>query len=368
MKRQSFILGSAAAAAATPLWLERALAASQSLKDAAAAKGIVYGANFRDVDLLTGDSQFAGLVVQQLADIESGRSFQWANTEPQPNKFTFDAADAFMDWGMSHGLKVSECHLVWHNSEGPWLKRTINSSNWQDILTTHIKTLVSRYAGKMYSWVVVNESLNPKDGLPGGLRNSFWIQAGGQDVIDTAFRVAAEADPKAILLYNDYGVERDVPASIEKRKLMLDMLSGMVKRGVPINALGIQAHLDGDPSGFNAPGLVKFIDDVASLGLKTWFTELDIGDDKLPNDPSTRDQVAAKMYTDFLGQVLANKNVPTIIQWSFADKYNWRNDWTPGGVSKQSGTPARGFPFGDNLEQTPVYDAILQAFNNAPSR
>lgn len=367
MKRQSFIVGGAAAAAVAPWWLEKALAAESTLKAAAAAKGIIYGANFRDIDIITGDSQFAEIVVQQLADIESGRSFQWANTEPKQGQFTFDAADAFVSWGLSHGLKISECHLLWHNSTGPWLKHTVNSSNWESILTNHIQTLVGRYAGKIYSWVVVNEQMNPKDGMPGGLRNDFWMQAGGQNVIDTAFHVARSADPKAVLIYNDFGVERDGAASVEKRQLMLQMLSGMKQRGVPIDALGIQAHVDGDPNGFNAPGLVRFINDVGSLGLKVWITELDIGDDNLPSDPGTRDQIASKMYTDLLGQVLSCKNVPAVIQWSFADKYNWRNDWQPGGTDK-AGMASRGFPYGDNLEQTPVFQAILNAFNSAPSR
>ena len=367
MKRQSFILGGAAAVASVPLWSKIALA-EQTLREAAAAKGIIYGANFRDVDLLTGDSGLASATVQELALIESGRSFQWANTRPTPTTFDFSAADAFFNWAQSHNLKCQECHLVWHNSTGKWLKRYVNSSNWQDVLTTHIKGLVGRYAGKMYSWVVVNESLNPKDGLPGGLRNSFWIQAGGQNVIDTAFRVAREADPHSILIYNDYGVERDVPASEQKRQDMLAMLQGMVQRKVPIDALGIQAHLDGDANGFHAPGLSKFIDDVGSLGLKTFITELDIGDENLDPDPGTRDNIAGKMYSDFLGTVLANKHVTTIVQWSFADKYNWRNDWQPGASAKNASFSSRGLPLGDNLEKTSVYNSILQAFNSAPSR
>jgi endo-1,4-beta-xylanase len=150
---------------------------------------------------------------------------------------------------------------------------------------------------------------------------------------------------------------------------MLDFLGGMKQRGVPIDVLGIQGHIDADQNGFHAPGLSKFIDDVASLGLQTHITELDIGDQNLSPDPGTRDQVAAKMYTDFLGTVLPNKNVKTIIQWSYADKYNWRNNWTPNGTGKHTnGQSSRGLPFGPNLEKTPVFDAILQAFNNAPSR
>jgi endo-1,4-beta-xylanase len=368
MKRQSFIMGSAAALATAPIWSRIARADATSIKAAALAKGINYGSNFKDVDAVGQDSGFANLVLNQLNLVEAAGPFSWRELRPSPSSFDFGKADAFVSWAKGHGLLLSECHLEWHRGTAKWEPSTVNSSNWKDLLTRHVDTVVSRYAGKIYSWVAVNEALNPKDGLPGGLRNSFWNQAGGQDAIDTAFRVANQADPKALLLYNDYGVEYDKPESIAKRRLMLAMLQGMRQRGVPVHALGIQAHLNG-ANGFNAPGLGKFIDDVGALGLKVFLTEFEVGDENLPSDASTRDQESAQVYKDFLNTVLPHKNVTTIIQWSFADKYNWRNQWEPNGQSKRSdGQPSRGLPFGMNLESTPIADAIISALNAAPSR
>ena len=368
MKRQSFLLSGAAALASVPFWNRTARADASTLKAAAAARGINYGANFRDADLLTGDSAFASLVESQLSIVEASGPFSWRELRPSPTAFNFGKADAFVDWAKSHGMLVSECHLMWHRGTSKWLPSAVNGSTWRDILTKHIETVVGRYAGKIYSWVVVNESINLKDGRPDGLRDSFWIQAGGQDVIDTAFRTAAAADPKAILMYNDYGVEYDRPEAMQKRRVTLAMLEGMVKRGVPIHALGIQAHLNGG-NGFNGPGLGKFIDDVGSLGLKVFLTEFEVGDDDLPADTSARDQSAAQVYKEFLDTVLPHKSLTTIINWSIADKYNWRNGWTPNGHSKRpDGLQSRGMPFGANLEPTPIFNAILSALNSAPTR
>lgn len=368
MKRQSFIVGTAAALASTPLWSRITRASSTTLKAAAAARGIIYGANNRDADLITGDSAYANLIIEQCALAEAAGPFSWRELRPTPNAFDFGKADAFVSWARGHGLLMSECHLMWHRGTPKWLPGTVNTSNWRDLLTKHIQTLVGRYAGKIYSWVVVNESINLKDGRPDGLRDSFWIRAGGQDVIDTAFRTAAAADPKALLMYNDYGVEYDKPESIQKRQVMLGMLQGMVKRGVPIHALGIQAHLNGG-NGFHGPGLGKFIDDVGALGLKVFLTEFEVGDEDLPADETARDESAAQVYKDFLNTVLPHKSLTMIIQWSLADKYNWRNGWEPNGKSKRpDGLPSRGFPFGMNLEPTPIFNAIISALEAAPTR
>jgi endo-1,4-beta-xylanase len=369
MKRRTFLAGTAAALAAAPLWPRLSKADAATLRAAAAAKGIVFGANFRDLDLLTGYSDFANLTTQQCALIEGGRQFQWANLRPSPTSFDFHKADEWVSWAQSHGLLVAECHLMWHMATGKWVRGYVNSGNVNDVIENHVRTVVGHYAGKMYSWVVANEMINPKEGLPNGMRNSFWWQAGGQDAIDNAFKTAAAADPKAILLYNDYGVEEDGGGSAEKRRITLDFLSGMLHRGVPIHAYGIQAHLSGKRSGFNSPGFSSFLNDVSNLGLKILITELDVGDDTLPTDEGTRDAAAAKIYGDFLKTALANKNVTTVITWSLSDKYNWRNEWQPGGRShRPDGTPSRGMPFGANLEPTPIVSAMLDAFQSAPSR
>ena len=371
MNRRTFIAGSAATASIIPFWQKLALADSPTLRAAAAAKGIVYGSNFRDLALVKGDSGLEALTEKQCALVESGRLFQWANTRPSPTSFNFSRTDQWMAWAQSHRFLVSECHLLWHNSTGKWLKHYINPQNARDLLTHHISTLAGRYAGKMYSWVVVNEAILLKDGRSDGLRNTLWLQNAGPDYIDLAFKTAAAADPHAILIYNDFGVEHDNPASIEKRKVLLSMLDGMLKRRIPIHALGIQGHVDAEgPRGFSAPGLTRFVNDVTSLGLKIFITELDVGDAKLPGDEGTRDSVASKVYEGFLDAVLQNPKVTTVITWSLADKYNWRNDWDPHGVSKErsDGLPSRGLPFGSNLESTPIADAMIRAFKAAPSR
>ena len=370
MKRQTFLLGSAATLAAVPLLRRPAWAAqaTQTLRSAAAAKGIIYGSNVRDLGVLTQDNAFIDLTVDQCALIEAGHTFQWFQLRPSPTTFDFSKADAFVDFAQNHHLLVGECHLMWHHSTAKWLPGYLTSSNWREVLTNHIRTVVGRYAGRINYWVVVNEAIQLKDGRPDGLRDTLWTRLGGQDAIDLAFRTAAAADPKAQLVYNDYGVEEDSPQSPEKRKVLLTMVQGMKSRGVPIHAVGIQAHLNGAKD-FAGEGLGPFIDTLGAMGVKVFVTELDAGDDTLPGDPATRDAAMARVYKNFLDTVLPHKNVTTVVTWSLCDKYFWRNDWDPNGRGHRAdGQPDRGMPFGSNLEPTPIYQAMIDAFNAAPKR
>jgi endo-1,4-beta-xylanase len=365
MKRQAFIAGVAAA----PFLARAALADTPTLKAAAAAAGIVYGANARDIQLIQQYPDLAALMSQQCALVESGRNFQMAQVRPDPTSFDFSKTDAWMSWAAGHGFKVAECHLVWHDANPKWVHSYVTPQNASDVMTNHVSTLVGRYAGKMYSWVVVNEAIKVNDGRPDGLRDSVWLRNIGPEYIDNAFHAAAKADPHATLLYNDGGFEYDEPSEAAHRKAVLELLRGLVSRGVPIHALGVESHLGSKTQGFNAPGYASFLSEVSSLGLKIFISELDLADGHFAGgDDASRDSLTAKGYSDYLSTALANKSVTTVINWSLADKYSWFNKWDPNGVAAKRGVPARGLPFGFNLEATPIYDSMLATFRAAPKR
>src|SRR4029077_1517382 len=170
--RQTFLATSAAAAAFAnlPRW---ARADEQTLRSAASVAGIVYGANIRNMDDIDRDSSYVDLIDKQCAAVIAGLSFQWLKLRPAPGKFDFGDADRARDFARSHGLKLVEGHLVWHKAGGGWLNKYLTQQNAKDTLVNHIQTVCSRYAGQIYSWNVVNEALNPKEGRPDGLRDSI---------------------------------------------------------------------------------------------------------------------------------------------------------------------------------------------------
>src|SRR5262249_31349062 len=101
------------------------------------------------------------------------------------------------------------------------------------------------------------------------LRNSSWMKTVGPEFLTLAFKFAHEADPDAILYYNDYNIE-----SGPKHASSLVLLKRLLNEGAPIHAVGIQGHWRSGSVPFD--DIDRAISDYASLGLKVSITELDV--------------------------------------------------------------------------------------------
>lgn len=192
--------------------------------------------------------------------------------QPREGDFTFTDADRLVKIAEESGAEVVGHTLVWHSQTPRWFfegkdGQPITRELALERLRTHIKTVVGRYKGKIKEWDVVNEAIN--DG-PGVLRQTPWLRAIGEDYIAEAFRAAHEADPAAILVYNDYNIELDY-----KRPKALELLKRLIDQKVPIHAVGIQSHWRVQ----NPPlaEMEKAIKEFSALGLKVMVTEFDMG-------------------------------------------------------------------------------------------
>ena len=122
------------------------------------------------------------------------------------------------------------------------------------------------------------------------------------------------------------------------------------------------------------PGVVKdniasarhkqFLKQVGDLGLKILVTEMDVHDQKLPADVQARDQAVAAVYYNYLSGMLAEKAVIAVLTWGLCNKYTWLNSRHP----RPDGLPIRPLPFDENMNPTPVWDAIARALDDAPPR
>ena len=184
---------------------------------------------------------------------------------PEENRFNFYESDMLLDYAQSNGQSFNGGHLVWHYQIPDWMQNY--TGNWSAMMANHIQTIVSRYTGQAASWIVVNEAFD--DNNPTNLRNTLWRQNVGDDYIAQAFIAARAADANVDLYYNDYMVFAQF-----KRNAVLAMVDDFQNRGIPIDGLGIQMHID-----INWPSIEEIrtmLDDVVDTGLKIRFTELDI--------------------------------------------------------------------------------------------
>jgi len=338
------------------------VADDRSLAERAAAKGFLYGAATQH-QLLAQNPAFAAAFLKECGFLVTENDLQWKEVHPLPRQFDFSAADALVEFAASNKLLFRGHNLVWHNCLPDWYQEVVNSHNAEQILVNHVQTVVGRYAGKVHSWDVVNEAIEPKDNRSDRLRRTPWVEFLGPSYVDLAFRVAAAADPQAMLIYNDYGLEYDTPEHEAKRDAVLTLLQQLKAQGTPVHGFGMQSHLYAHITRFNPEKLRRFLADVASLGLKILVTELDVVDRDLPADITVRDRIVASAYEDYLDVVLDEPAVIAVLTWGLSDRYTWLSESQP----RSDGLPVRPLPLDENMNRKLAWNAIARAFDRRPS-
>lgn len=380
MNRRNFVLGlSASAGVACVLHREKAESHYQlgtgsrfsaavvkdnlSLGKRGAARNILYGAATQK-KFLASDPLFRRHFEQNCSILVPIKALKWNFLRPSLDLFDFSDGDWLADFAAERGMAFRGHTLVWHEGLPDWFQSSVNPLNAEQILTDHIKKVASHYAGKVHSWDVVNEAVFPRDGRSDGLRNSPWLKMLGPKYIDLAFRTAAAADPKARLVYNEHGLTYDNTGQNRKRDAVLALLERLVSAGVPIHALGIQAHLLRVDAQFSAEKLRLFLKAVASLGLEIMITELDVTDTNLATKASVRDQQIADVYWEYLSVVLQEPAVTTVLTWGLSDRYTWLKKE----AKRTDGEITRPLPLDQNMNRKLAWYAIADSFDNAALR
>ena len=212
------------------------------------------------------------LIRTQFAALTPANCMKMTHLQPEPGRFDFRMADALVAFAATNQLKVCGHCLVWAKDERTpeWVFRDGEKPASRELLLermqTHIKAVAGRYRGKVISWDVVNEALDDGTNF---IRPSKWFSTLGEEFIVKAFEYARQADPEAVLIYNDYNVEW--PA---KRAKLLRLLRLLQEQQAPIQAVGIQGHYELDTVPYQ--DLEETISAIHSLGLKVMMTEFDL--------------------------------------------------------------------------------------------
>lgn len=300
----------------------------------------------------------AELLKQHFSSITCENVMKPALIHPERERYDFEKADALVDFAIQNGMKMRGHTLVWHNQTPGWFFKKSDGSDVsrEELLTAmteHMKTVVERYKGKVYCWDVVNEALSDSSG--GFLRDTPWLRIVGEDFLDHAFRAAHEADPDALLFYNDYN-ESDP----EKRDRMYALVKGLKERGVPIHGIGLQGHWY-----INHPPMEQVreaIEKYASLGVILHVTEMDISvfdwDDRRTDlkEPEpwmfeAQAETYGKLFELFREYRDVVKNVTT---WGVADDYSWLDNFP------QKGRKNWPMLFDVNHNPKPAFERIIK--------
>jgi endo-1,4-beta-xylanase len=309
------------------------LAESAPLRDSASARGLHLGAAVA-MNPLRNEPAYSETLRREFNMLVAENAFKMDALRPSQTTFNFTDADALMAFAEQNGMTVRGHTLVWHSQLPGWLTGgSFTRDQAIAIMRTHIQTVMGRYQGRIVHWDVVNEAV--ADGT-GQLRtDSFWHQRIGPDYIALAFQFAREADPTAVLYYNDYEAE----GLGQKSDAVFDLVSGLRTQGVPVDGVGWQMHKV-NPFRIQSQH-VQNAQRLAALGVEIAITEMDVRI-SLPTD-ATELQQQALAYGDAVRFCLEQPNCTALVLWGFTDKYTWVPSVFPG--------------FGDPL----IYNASYQA-------
>jgi len=341
-----------------------------TLRKLAAQKGLLYGTTIAAAQI-TGDRPFADLVRQEAGLVVAENEMKWqVMNRGAPGNDDYGPADTIANFASGNKLVLRGHNLLWYHRTPGWYFDLTDRQQQERAVVQHIQQLAGRYRGRIHSWDVVNEPIEPKDGRPDGLRTAVFLETLGPEYLDLAYHTARDADPNARLVVNEYDVELDAPEQEARRIALLHLLEGMQRSGTPVDAVGVQAHLaaaDGPP--FSAPLLRRFLADIANLGLTIQITELDVTDENVPADVTVRDKLVADTYRRFLDAALDEPAVKMVVTWGLSDRHSWivRRE-TYQAKWRTDDAASRPLPFDADLEAKPAFDAIAGAFANAPQR
>ena len=277
------------------------------------------------------------LILQQFNSLTAENAMKMGPIHPTEAEYYWKDADSIVAFSKKNRLKLRGHTLCWHKQTPAWLFVDSNGKSVKkDVLLQrlkdHITAVVTRYKGKVYAWDVVNEAISDKSGEL--LRPSPWLDICGEEYIAKAFQWAQEADPGALLFYNDYN-----EINAEKREKIYSLVKNLKQAGVPIHGLGLQGHWAiNEPSKAQLDSTLKRF---SELGVTLQITELDIS--VYPKEHDARERKTAdddaiytadkenkqiQMYKNCFELFRKYKKfISGVTFWNISDRHSWLDNF-----------------------------------------
>ena len=279
------------------------------------------------------DDAYLRAFVSTFTSMTPENEMKWALVHPGRDRYSFGDADALVDLARGTGKRVRGHTLVWEQQLPGWITRHgWERSELRRELTGHVRTVVSHFRGRVAQWDVVNEPLRAS----GRLKRHVFRRVLGRRYIDLAFRAARAADPGAKLFLNENAAEFAGP----KQDALVALVSGLRRRGVPIDGVGLQNHTvaGGAP---DAARLGATMRRFTRLGLDVEITELDVA---MAPGASRAAQAGG-----FAGSARACRLEPRctgLTVWGVTDRWSW------------IGAEKRALPIDADGRAKPALDAV----------
>lgn len=334
---------------------------SPSLAAAARRRGRYFGAAVR-MDQMNADPLLKQAVLHECSSLTPEIHFYWNSFRYHRDSWWFEHADSLVALAQERGLHLRGHALLWEQTTPKWAMKDLARTRDWAIVDTFFKGVLPRYEGKVDEWDVVNEPIDSEHGVD-GLRTTIFYKAFGPGYIERAMRTARRYDRKAKLFINEYGFDYDNPVEEARRTYFLKLIERLKKDGVPVDGVGVQAHLDLSKGPLKPRILRNFLADLRGLGVDIVITELDVKEDDKGAPLPLRDQRVANEAATFLEVALDEPAVTGIVTWGLSDRHSWLQDQSRGLPSPRAATRLnRGLPYDATLERKSMYYAMRDTF------
>lgn len=257
---------------------------------------------------------------------------KWGSINQARGSFNWSGCDAAYNWAKNNGGHFKFHALIW-GSQYPGFIKGKSASETKEIITEWMDAVKKHYPD-LEMIDVVNEAIRTGNNqYHSGYTETNIIAALGGDnngdytFVTTAFKMARERWPNAILIYNDYNTVQ------WQKNEGIQLIQTIKKNGAPVDAYGLQAHdmqtSGGGNGGTGGGGSCLNISTIKSALEEIWnktqtpmfISEYDIA--------SNDDQDQKNCYSQQIPYFMENEHVAGITLWG----YIYGSTWTSGGNS-----------------------------------
>ncbi|RIK87367.1 MAG: glycosyl hydrolase family 10 [Hyphomicrobiales bacterium] len=364
LTRREFAASLLGVAGAALLAAAPSRADTPSLNDLARRSGRVFGAAMR-ADQLAAEPALRKAAAAECGMLTPEIHLKWNSIENRKGSIWYEPVDQLVAFAARNGQKVYGHALLWEQSTPDWALRELKARrNWR-LVSDHFERVLGRYGETIEVWDVVNEPIDTQGGRQGLRRNTFH-RVFGPGYIAHALETARHYAPRARLMLNDYSFEYDNHVEADRRKTFLRLVADLKGRGVPLDGVGLQAHLDLGKGPLKRPVIAPFMQALADMGLEIYITELDVKERDYRATPQTRDARVADEVARYLDIALDQKAVKGVTTWGLSDRHSWLRIERGDRIDrKRYGNPApnRGLPYDAAMQPKPMHQALAQAFS-----
>ena len=245
----------------------------------------------------------------------------WVQIEKNRGEYDFSKCDAIYNWAKENGVLFKFRTLVWGSQYPGWVNQ-LNVEETKNAITAWFDAVAEHYPDLEMIDVVTEAGRSATNQYHSGFgRGNHFVEALGGDndgdynFVTTAFKMARERWPKAILIYNDYNTfqwQRDVG---------INLINTIKKNGAPVDGYGMQGHDlmatgSGPTNCLNFNILKKYLQEIIdSTQIPLYITEYDIA--------TLDDEIQKECYSEQIPLFMEEERIAGITLWGYIYGKTW---------------------------------------------